>query len=133
MTTLRGASRESLLNASEVAIAQQRLRLRRYLSTLATIGSTAPFIGLFGTVLGVLGAFKQMGQAGQGAMEGSAVAGQIGTALSATAHRPAGCHSRCYRVQLLSRLSARSMCCTFPATFRACFPCWKHRMIYAPP
>ena len=85
LTTLRGASRESLLNASEVAIAQQRLRLRRYLSTLATIGSTAPFIGLFGTVLGVLGAFKDMSKSGQGAMEGSAVAGSIGTALSATA------------------------------------------------
>ena len=85
LNTLRGASRENLLNVSEVAIAQQRLRLRRYLSTLATIGSTAPFIGLFGTVLGVLGAFKDMSKPGASAIEGSAVAGSIGTALSATA------------------------------------------------
>jgi biopolymer transport protein ExbB/TolQ len=62
----------------------QRQRLRRYLSTLATIGSTAPFIGLFGTVLGVLQAFEEMGKAGSN-VEGSAVAGHIGSALSATA------------------------------------------------
>ncbi len=85
VTTLRGANRESLLNVADVAIAQQRLRLRRYLGTLATIGSTAPFIGLFGTVLGVLGAFKDMSKPGATAIEGSAVAGSIGTALSATA------------------------------------------------
>ena len=87
MTTLlalRGASFEALQQVADIAVAQQRQRLRRYLSTLATIGSTAPFIGLFGTVLGVLQAFEEMGKAGSN-VEGSAVAGHIGSALSATA------------------------------------------------
>ena len=84
LMTLRGASFEALQQAADIAVSMQRLRLRRYLSTLATIGSTAPFIGLFGTVLGVLQAFEEMGKAGSN-VEGSAVAGHIGSALSATA------------------------------------------------
>ena len=84
LTTLRGASFDALQQAADVALSMQRMRLRRYLSTLATIGSTAPFIGLFGTVLGVLQAFQSMSKAGSN-VEGSAVAGNIGAALSATA------------------------------------------------
>jgi biopolymer transport protein ExbB len=60
----------------------QRLRLRRYLGTLATIGSIAPFIGLFGTVLGVIAAFQGMSHAG---LSNEAMAGGISEALSATA------------------------------------------------
>ena len=81
---MRGVSFEALQQAADVAVMIQRMRLRRYLSTLATISSTAPFIGLFGTVLGVLEAFTAMGKAGSN-VEGSAVAGNIGAALSATA------------------------------------------------
>jgi len=81
---MRGVSFEALQQAADVAVMIQRMRLRRFLSTLATIGSTAPFIGLFGTVLGVLEAFTAMGKAGSN-VEGSAVAGNIGAALSATA------------------------------------------------
>src|SRR5688500_7794948 len=40
---MRGASEESIRQAAEIALATQRLRLRRYLGTLATIGSTSPF------------------------------------------------------------------------------------------
>src|SRR5689334_9493726 len=57
LAPIRYASEEAIDRAEEIGIAQQRLRLRRYLTGLATIGSTAPFIGLFGTVLGVLQAF----------------------------------------------------------------------------
>ena len=39
-------------------------KLERYLPFLATTGSTSPFIGLFGTVWGILGAFWQIGRAG---------------------------------------------------------------------
>ncbi len=81
--TMRGASHENLQQAADVAVSMQRMRLRRYLSTLATIGSTAPFIGLFGTVLGVLEAFKKIAVANN--MEGNVVAGGIAEALSATA------------------------------------------------
>lgn len=84
LTTMRGASFDALQAAADSALGLQRLRLRRYLTMLATIGSTAPFIGLFGTVLGVLQAFEEMGRAGSN-VEGSAVAGNIGAALSATA------------------------------------------------
>jgi biopolymer transport protein ExbB len=82
LSGLRGASEESIQYASEIALSMQRLRLRRYLSTLATIGSTAPFIGLFGTVLGVMAAFQAMSHAG---LSGEAMAKGISEALSATA------------------------------------------------
>jgi biopolymer transport protein ExbB len=79
---LGGATQESYQQAQDIALAQQRMRLRRYLGTLATIGSTAPFIGLFGTVLGVIAAFEGMQTQG---LSGEAMAGGISEALSATA------------------------------------------------
>ncbi len=79
---LRHASHESFQQAQDIAIAQQRMRFRKYLGTLATIGSTAPFIGLFGTVLGVISAFDGMQKSG---LSGEAMAGGISEALSATA------------------------------------------------
>ena len=61
----------------------ERLRMERGLAYLATIGSNAPFIGLFGTVLGVIGALSEMDQ---GNMEAwNAVIGGIYEALVATA------------------------------------------------
>ena len=82
LSSMRGASEETLLYASDVALAQQRGRLRRYLGTLATIGSTAPFIGLFGTVLGIMMAFRGMSDAG---LNGPQMAIGISESLSATA------------------------------------------------
>ena len=74
-----GETREAI---ARVGLAQQRLRLRRYLPGLATIGSTSPFVGLFGTVLGVMTAFRGMSQAG---LSGETMASGISEALSATA------------------------------------------------
>jgi biopolymer transport protein ExbB len=82
LTELRGASHDAVQHAGEIALSMQRLRLRRYLGTLATIGSTAPFIGLFGTVLGIMAAFAGMSQAG---LSGERMAAGISEALSATA------------------------------------------------
>ena len=82
LQTLRGADRESFQQTADIALAMQRLRLRRYLGTLATIGSTSPFIGLFGTVLGVMSAFQSMGKSG---LSGETIASGISEALSATA------------------------------------------------
>lgn len=79
---LRGASEEAIERTAEIAVAVQRQRLRRYLSILATIGSTAPFIGLFGTVIGVMVAFQAMSKTG---LSGEAMAAGISEALSATA------------------------------------------------
>src|SRR4029434_8394282 len=47
------------------AIAIKTAEFKRGLSGLATIGSTAPFVGLFGTVFGIINAFSAMGDAGQ--------------------------------------------------------------------
>lgn len=55
---------------------------RRGLNILATVGSTAPFVGLFGTVVGIVSAFHVMGITGQGGL-GSVSAG-IAEALIAT-------------------------------------------------
>jgi biopolymer transport protein ExbB len=57
--------------------------MKRGLSGLATIGSTAPFVGLFGTVVGIINAFK--GIAAEKATGLSAVAGGISEALVTTA------------------------------------------------
>jgi biopolymer transport protein ExbB len=82
LSELRGAHPDSIQRAAEVALALQRLRLRRYLGTLATIGSTAPYLGLFGTVLGVMAAFAGMSRSG---LSGETMAAGISEALSATA------------------------------------------------
>ncbi len=57
--------------------------LQRGLSSLATVGSTAPFVGLFGTVIGIIDAFHKMNQ--QQSSGFSAVSGGISEALVATA------------------------------------------------
>ncbi len=58
-------------------------RLERYLNFLATTGSTTPFIGLFGTVWGIMSAFKGIGAAGSASL--AVVAPGIAEALIATA------------------------------------------------
>ena len=57
--------------------------MKRGLGGLATIGSTAPFVGLFGTVMGILNAFKGISQ--EKATGLAAVAGGIAEALVTTA------------------------------------------------
>ena len=72
--------------AIDGAKARERIRLERHLSFLATLGSNAPFIGLFGTVLGIIKAFHDLAatQAGAGAGASTVMAG-ISEALVATA------------------------------------------------
>ena len=82
LVVFKGASEEAIWTAAETAIAQQRLRFRRYLNTLATIASIAPFIGLFGTVLGVMHSFGTMTVSG---LRTEKITGDISEALSATA------------------------------------------------
>lgn len=61
----------------------QTIRLERYLSFLATTGNSAPFIGLFGTVWGIMEAFQNIGQSGTTSL--AIVAPGISEALIATA------------------------------------------------
>ena len=80
-------SREELLAAVEgsldTAIVGETSRLRRGLGALATIGSTAPFVGLFGTVVGIIDSFGQL-TSGEGSHL-DRVSGGIAEALVATA------------------------------------------------
>ena len=64
------------------ATATERDRYDRGLGFLGTIGNNAPFIGLFGTVLGIIGAFANLGSSGGQASE--AVMNSISEALIAT-------------------------------------------------
>jgi biopolymer transport protein ExbB len=50
--------------AMQGAAALQRMKLERRLAYLGTLGNNAPFIGLFGTVIGVVQAFEQLGKQG---------------------------------------------------------------------
>ena len=80
---ISGEEIESSKRALDRASAIVHAELKRGLSGLATIGATAPFVGLFGTVVGIINAFK--GIAAEKATGLAAVAGGISEALVATA------------------------------------------------
>lgn len=82
-TEIAGETIESSRRALERAQAIVHAELRRGLSGLATIGSTAPFVGLFGTVIGIINAFEGISQEKSTGL--GAVAGGISEALVATA------------------------------------------------
>ena len=80
---ISGDEIEASKRALQRAIAIKSAEFKRGLSGLATIGSTAPFVGLFGTVFGIINAFTGM-KAAESAGIG-AVAGGIAEALLTTA------------------------------------------------
>jgi biopolymer transport protein ExbB/biopolymer transport protein TolQ len=80
---ISGDEMEASKRALQRAIAVKTAELKRGLSGLATVGSTAPFVGLFGTVVGIIGAFNAL-RANETAGIG-AVGGSIAEALIATA------------------------------------------------
>jgi biopolymer transport protein ExbB len=74
---------EKIAAAVERERQQVNLKLRRNLWILGTVGATAPFVGLFGTVVGIMHAFRQMAITGQGGF--AVVASGISEALVTTA------------------------------------------------
>lgn len=74
---------EWLTDCLRGAIDESAERLQSKLSILASVGSTAPFVGLFGTVWGIYHALVGIGAAGQASIE--KVAGPVGEALIMTA------------------------------------------------
>ena len=78
-----GEEIEASKRALERAIAIQHADMKRGLGGLATIGATAPFVGLFGTVLGIINAFKGISTEKTTGL--AAVAGGIAEALVTTA------------------------------------------------
>ena len=63
--------------AMQSATALERRRLERCLAYLGTLGNNAPFVGLLGTVIGVIGAFEELGRGTLGAAAGQAAAAQV--------------------------------------------------------
>jgi len=78
MALVHGAQR-----SMRVALNREVDRLENHLSTLATIGSTSPYVGLFGTVWGIMNSFTSLGNVKQATL--ALVAPGIAEALIATA------------------------------------------------
>ena len=74
---------EGTRRAMKVAQLRETDRLEHNLATLATIGSTSPYVGLFGTVWGIMSAFQSLGAVQQATL--ATVAPAIAEALIATA------------------------------------------------
>lgn len=74
---------DNLARSMRRATAAELTNLERYITFLGTTGSTAPFIGLFGTVWGILQAFQKLGTAQQATIQ--VVGPDISHALIATA------------------------------------------------
>jgi biopolymer transport protein TolQ len=74
---------EGARRAMRVAVMREEERLDRHLAFLASVGSTSPYIGLFGTVWGIMTSFQGLSDATQATI--NAVAPGISEALVATA------------------------------------------------
>jgi biopolymer transport protein ExbB len=74
---------EALVRAMRRVMDEETVRRESGLTVLASVGSTAPFVGLFGTVWGVYHALVAIGVSGQGTLD--KVAGPVGEALIMTA------------------------------------------------
>src|SRR5262252_412999 len=79
----RGQSITAVQRATQIASSEELTRLERRLPWLATTGAVTPFIGLFGTVWGIIDAFHGLGDAGAATLR--AVAPGISEALITTA------------------------------------------------
>jgi biopolymer transport protein ExbB len=66
------------------AVARVRLNLERYLAFLGTVGNNAPFVGLFGTVIGIIQAFDKLKQSETAAREAARRAAQGAGAAAST-------------------------------------------------
>jgi biopolymer transport protein ExbB len=77
-----GSSQDFVTRTIKKVLDEETTRLENGLTTLATIGATAPFVGLFGTVWGVYHALVAIGMSGAGTLD--KVAGPVGEALIMT-------------------------------------------------
>lgn len=78
-----GRSRKDLEELMISKLKEERMKLERFLPILGTLGNISPFIGLFGTVIGIIRAFRDLAASGTGGP--SVVARGIAEALVATA------------------------------------------------
>lgn len=80
---LEGHGEKIISNAMEREITVEVIKLERYTSIVGTIGNTAVYIGLFGTVLGIIRAFHDISSIGAGGI--NVVIGGVSEALITTA------------------------------------------------
>ena len=78
-----GSTGEFITRSIRRVVDEETARFESGLTVLASVGSTAPFVGLFGTVWGVYHALVNIGMSGQGTLD--KVAGPVGEALIMTA------------------------------------------------
>ncbi|MCP5381285.1 MAG: protein TolQ [Kordiimonadaceae bacterium] len=76
-------AQERIYRVMQVTVSREMERLEHYLSVLATVGSTAPFVGLFGTVWGIMNSFQSIASSNNSSL--AVVAPGIAEALAATA------------------------------------------------
>src|SRR3989442_9015579 len=92
------------INSAERAVERQMLiitaELKRGLGILATVGATAPFVGLLGTTMGIVTAFQGMSASGGGGSL-AAITGGLAEALITTAFRLMGAMPAAWPVQRL--------------------------------
>ena len=66
---LHGHDEKLIANAMEREITVETIKLERFISIVGSIGGTAVYIGLLGTVIGIMRAFSDIGKAGSGGMD----------------------------------------------------------------
>ncbi|MBF0490133.1 MAG: MotA/TolQ/ExbB proton channel family protein [Candidatus Omnitrophica bacterium] len=66
---LHGHDEKVISNAMEREITIETIKLERFISIVGTIGGTAVYIGLFGTVIGIMRAFSDIAKVGSGGMD----------------------------------------------------------------
>lgn len=81
--SMKGSLQQRVERVMSVTIGREMLRAERYMTFLASVGSTAPFIGLFGTVWGIMNSFTSIAASGNTSL--AVVAPGIAEALFATA------------------------------------------------
>jgi len=82
-STMRASLQERIERVMQVTVGREMERLERFMPFLATVGSTAPFVGLFGTVWGIMNSFQSIAAAKNTSL--AVVAPGIAESLFATA------------------------------------------------
>ncbi len=82
-STMKASLQERIERVMHVTVGREMERLERFMSFLATVGSTAPFVGLFGTVWGIMNSFQSIAAAKNTSL--AVVAPGIAESLFATA------------------------------------------------
>ena len=82
-SSMRASLQERIERVMQVTVGREMERLERFMPFLATVGSTSPFVGLFGTVWGIMNSFQSIAAAKNTSL--AVVAPGIAEALFATA------------------------------------------------